>query len=80
MYYWYYGTLAMYQVGGTAWTTWNKAMSSAIIEQQRQDGHFKGSWDPIGAWGEEGGRVYSTALLTLCLEVYYRYGRVFGAR
>ena len=31
-------------------------------------------------WGDEGGRVYSTALLTMCLEVYYRYGRVFGTK
>ncbi len=29
---------------------------------------------------EEGGRVYSTAVLTMCLEVYYRYGKVFGVR
>ena len=78
MYYWYYGTLAMFQVGGEAWKSWNEAMNEAIIERQRADGNFSGSWDPKGAWGETGGRVYSTALMTLCLEVYYRYGRVFG--
>ncbi len=78
MYYWYYGTLTMFQVGGEHWKRWNQAMTPAIIERQRQDGNFAGSWDPVGAWGEVGGRVYSTALLTLCLEVYYRYGRVFG--
>ncbi len=80
-YYWYYGTLAMFQVGGPQWEQWNKAMKKAIIDQQRRDeGCFKGSWDPADAWGEEGGRVYSTALLTMCLEVYYRYGRVFGTK
>ncbi|MFT7619708.1 MAG: hypothetical protein ACI97A_003364 [Planctomycetota bacterium] len=78
MYYWYYGTLAMFQIGGDAWKKWNTAMNEAIIERQRTDGNFSGSWDPKGAWGEAGGRVYSTALMTLCLEVYYRYGRVFG--
>ncbi|MCB9833025.1 MAG: hypothetical protein H6807_11180 [Planctomycetes bacterium] len=78
MYYWYYGTLAMFQVGGEPWKKWNEAMNEAIIERQRSDGNFSGSWDPKGAWGESGGRVYSTALMTLCLEVYYRYGRVFG--
>ena len=78
MYYWYYGTLAMFQVGGSAWDKWNAAMSDAIIERQRGDGNFSGSWDAKGAWGESAGRVYSTALMTLCLEVYYRYGRVFG--
>ena len=80
MYYWYYGTLAMYQVGGDAWTSWNKKMQEAVIETQRVDGDFAGSWNPDGAWGEAGGRVYSTALMTLCLEVYYRYGRVFGVK
>jgi hypothetical protein len=80
MYYWYYGTLAMFQIGGPSWNSWNSAMEKAIVGTQRKDGGFKGSWDPIGAWGKEGGRVYSTAMLTLCLEVYYRYGRVFGTK
>ena len=35
-----------------------------------------GSWDPVGAWGEDGGRVYSTAILVLTLEAYYRYSRL----
>ena len=80
MYYWYYGTLAMYQVGGGAWKDWNAAMKSAIVDHQRRDTTyclFKGSWDPIGPWGGDGGRVYSTALMAMCLQVYYRYDRVF---
>jgi hypothetical protein len=32
-----------------------------------------GSWDPDPLWGGYGGRVYSTAVGALCLEVYYRY-------
>jgi hypothetical protein len=85
-YYWYYGTLAMFQVGGAGWNNWNRAMQEAVIETQRgiKEGgkadNFTGSWDPKGAWGENGGRVYSTAIMTLCLEVYYRYGRVFGTK
>ena len=80
MYYWYYGTYAMYQMGGKHWEDWNKAMKPAVLESQRMDGASKGSWDPIGPWGWSGGRVYSTALMVLCLEVYFRYGRVLGAR
>ena len=80
MYYWYYGSLAMFQAGGSPWNNWNTAMNKAIVERQHKEGERKGSWDPIGAWGEDGGRVYSTALLTLCLEVYYRYGKTLGAR
>jgi len=79
-YYWYYGTLAMFQVGGPQWAKWNKAMKKAIVDHQRKDGCEKGSWDPIGPWGEDGGRVYATAVMTMCLEVYYRYGKVFGTK
>jgi len=80
MYYWYYGTLAMFQVGGSSWRDWNKAMVQAVVKSQHAEGSGArtGSWDPIGPWGRDGGRVYSTALMVMCLEVYYRYDRVFG--
>ncbi len=81
MYYWYYGSYAMYQMGGKKfWDPWNKAMKVAVVDSQRRDGDEKGSWDPVGPWGFAGGRVYSTALMTLCLEVYFRYAKVLGAR
>jgi len=79
-YYWYYGTLAMFQVGGPRWEKWNAAMKTAIVDHQRLDraeDEF-GSWDPVDPWSQEGGRVYATALNCLCTEVYYRYPRVFG--
>jgi len=79
-YYWYFGTHAMYQVGGLAWVKWSKALTDAVIKHQRTDGSFKGSWDPDDAWGQVGGRVYSTAILVLTLEAYYRYARVVGGR
>ena len=80
MYYWYYGTLAMFQVGGSSWRKWNEAMKKAIVEHQNRKGRGAkaGSWDPIGAWGPDGGRVYATASMVMCLEVYYRYDKVFG--
>ena len=82
MYYWYYGSYAMYQMGGKRWwEKWNSAMKRALVDSQRRDGDFEGSWDPRDVWGEHaGGRVYATALGVLCLEVYYRYSRVLGAR
>ncbi|HIG85521.1 MAG TPA: hypothetical protein EYQ25_00605 [Planctomycetes bacterium] len=80
MYYWYYGSYAMFQMGGKHWKSWKKAMEKAVLNSQRKDGDYKGSWDPVGPWGYSGGRVYSTSLLVLCLEVYFRYARVLGAR
>ncbi|MCZ6596412.1 MAG: hypothetical protein O7B99_02110, partial [Planctomycetota bacterium] len=77
---WYYGTYAMFQMGGSHWKNWNQAMKKAVLESQRKDGHHAGSWDPVGPWGGVGGRVYATALMSLCLEVYFRYAKVLGAR
>jgi Squalene-hopene cyclase C-terminal domain len=73
LYYWYYGTLGMYQLQGDYWRHWNEAMQTTLVGRQRVDGDDAGSWDPECIWGGYGGRVYSTALSALCLEVYYRY-------
>ena len=72
-YYWYYGTLALYQAQGEPWQQWNDALRKTLLGSQRTDGTLAGSWDPDPVWGRCGGRVYSTALCTLCLEVYYRF-------
>lgn len=73
LYYWYYGTLTMYQLGGKYWKAWNEALRDTLIQHQRKGGHLEGSWDPLRPWGGHGGRVYSTALSVLCLEIYYRF-------
>ncbi|HEY2839568.1 MAG TPA: squalene--hopene cyclase [Pirellulales bacterium] len=72
-YYWYYGTLATFQLQGEHWRRWNDAVSNALTRTQRSDGDSTGSWDPDEVWGGYGGRVFSTSLGALCLEVYYRY-------
>jgi hypothetical protein len=40
--------------------------------QMRRDGKNRGSWDPRGEWSGAG-RVFSTSLRVLSLEIYYRY-------
>lgn len=78
-YYWYYATYSLFQMGGRHWTEWQKKLDTAVVKSQNRDKAKKnlyGSWDPIGAWGEDGGRVYSTAILTLTLEAYYRYSKL----
>jgi hypothetical protein len=81
-YYWYYGTLAMFQVGGQDWERWRAQLKPAVADTQyAKVGECReGSWDGADPWAAEGGRVYATAINTLTLEVYYRYDRVFGAR
>ncbi len=79
-YFWYYGTYAMYQYGKQPWKEWEKTLLPAIADHQHKEGELQGSWDPqVDPWGSEGGRVYSTAILCLTLEVFYRYESVIGA-
>lgn len=73
LYYWYYGTLAMYQYGGAPWRDWNEDLRDLLISEQVTRGENSGSWDPRPPWGPYGGRLYSTTISTLCLEVYYRF-------
>jgi hypothetical protein len=76
-YYWYYGTLAMFQHDGQPWEEWNGSLRDMLIRQQRTQGANAGSWDPNGKWAGIGGRLYSTAVSTMCLEVYYRFLRIY---
>ncbi len=74
MYYWYYGTLACFQLGGEEWTRWNGKMRDMLIAHQERREHRAGSWAPEHSYiGRTGGRVWATAVSVLNLEVYYRY-------
>jgi hypothetical protein len=79
LYYWYYATLALHHrhqandQAAAAWQKWNEALSGALIRTQVSDGDDAGSWNTTTTWGGYGGRVYTTAMAAMCLEVYYRY-------
>jgi hypothetical protein len=72
-YYWYYATIAMYQLQGDYWRRWNDALQTTLINRQVKEGPLKGSWNTDTLWGSYGGRVYTTAIAALALEVYYRF-------
>lgn len=86
-YYWYYGTIAMFQTGGDSWDRWNGALRDVILPIQERPrttthrDHAHGSWPPFaqgwGRWGRMGGRVYVTAINVLTLEIYYRHTPAF---
>jgi Ca-activated chloride channel family protein len=84
--YWYFGSIALFQYDGPdgpLWKKWNEPMKNALVSAQKtkKDGCLDGSWEPAASrWGDEGGRVWATAINTLTLEVYYRYANVFGGR
>ncbi len=59
--------------------SWNDAVRDQLVTSQEASGHQAGSWDPAickGKYDSLGGRLYSTAVATLTLEVYYRYLRL----
>jgi hypothetical protein len=70
MYYWYCGTLGLSHLGGPKWKKWFDAFWKAAANHQhpKGSGARTGSWNPLDPWGPDGGRVYSTALMTLALE------------
>ena len=73
MYYWYYGSYAVFQSGNPKWKKWDKAVLKALLAHQRHNYCEDGSWDPVGAWGIVGGRIYSTAMGALILEAVIRF-------
>ena len=76
LYYVYYATLALYQHQGPIWEQWNERMKEILPQIQTKDG----SWNPSSSMTKAGGRVISTALSTLSLEVYYRLLPMYGFR
>jgi len=64
----YHATMAFNRLGGKDWETWNKVMVKTLKAAQEPNG----CW-PLDKWTKAGGKIYSTAMATLTLEVYYRY-------
>ena len=78
-YFWYYGSLALFQHHGPVWEEWNRLLRPILVSSQNRGGNEEGSWNPNGEWGNESGRLVTTAMATLSLEVYYRYLPLYGS-
>jgi hypothetical protein len=82
MYYLYYATQVMHHMGGDYWDFWNLGpnkdgklgIRDSLISTQ-DTGGTPGHNHQIGSWEtpDQGGRLMSTSLSLLCLEVYYRH-------
>jgi hypothetical protein len=77
-YLWHHCTLAMFRAGDASWKRWNGLVRDTVVRLQETGGCARGSWNPEGSmYGRGvngGGRIYTTALAVLTLEVYYRLG------
>jgi hypothetical protein len=88
IYYEYYATQVMHHMGGDAWKFWNegidkdgnqvhKGIRDTFLSRQDtgkdpKRAHQDGSWPTDRQW-PAGGRMMSTSLSVLSLEVYYRH-------
>ena len=80
LYYIYYGTLALYQHQGPIWQQWNNNLKRILPDIQIKSGSLAGSWDLSRSNTKGGGRIASTTLAILSLEVYYRILPMYGFR
>ncbi|MCA9210432.1 MAG: terpene cyclase/mutase family protein, partial [Planctomycetales bacterium] len=78
MYFNYYATQVMRHYEGEKWDKWNVEMRDWLVNTQSKNGHEAGSWWVSGGHGERGGRLYTTSMATMILEVYYRHMPIYG--
>lgn len=71
----YFATQVMKNWGGSPWERWNARIRDELVARQETEGPAKGSWAPRDRadYSKSGGRLLTTCLATLTLEVYYRY-------
>lgn len=80
IYYDYYATQVMHFWEGPEWGKWNRTMRDYLIATQSKSSHESGSWHLDDQYGNIGGRLYTTAMALMILEVYYRHMPLFEQR
>ena len=80
LYYCYFATQVMRNWGGQPWERWNGRLRDDLVAWQEQAGDARGSWAPRDRsdYSVSGGRLLTTCLAALTLEVYYRYQPLLG--
>jgi hypothetical protein len=81
LYYNYYATQILHHMEGDVWVAWNTKMRDMLVKSQQTKGHATGSWFEEfdkGHGPETGGRLYTTSMATMILEVYYRHLPIYG--
>jgi len=73
LYSWYYMNQAAFNYGGQVWEEWNGMVLDQLLEAQRRDGSFRPEGSNKSSQARGSRDIYRTCLITLMLEVYYRY-------
>ena len=71
----YFASQVMKNWGGEEWRRWNTRLRDDLVAAQESVGPARGSWKPrtSAIHAVQGGRLLTTSLAALTLEVYYRY-------
>ncbi len=80
IYFNFYTTLLLHHLQHPSWDYWNKSVRERLIGTQATRGHEAGSWHFKHQHGNVGGRLYTTTMAVMTLEVYYRYSPLFGLK
>jgi len=78
VYFNYYAMQVMHHYEGDGWDAWNRELRDRLIATQSRRGHEHGSWYFHDEHGKSGGRLYTTAMCIMILEVYYRHMPLYG--
>jgi hypothetical protein len=81
MYYYYYATQVFHFFDGPAWhKDWNPAMREVLLKKQVTEKSARAKSEDVGSWPKDSGQIGThcgklgtTALACLTLEVYYRH-------
>jgi hypothetical protein len=73
VYHDYYATMALHNARHPYWEQWHKPLRDHLVRTQATTGHERGSWHFKDHHGDVGGRLYTTAMAAMILEVYYRH-------
>lgn len=65
---WVFSATALARVTHNGCKGWEAELLKTLLPMQESDGCARGSWPAVGPWGASGGRLASTALMTLALE------------
>jgi hypothetical protein len=79
LYYCYFASQVMKNWGGAEWNRWNERLRDDLVAWQDREGDSAGSWAPRDRsdTSVSGGRLLTTCLAALTLQVYYRNQPVF---
>jgi hypothetical protein len=71
--YWFFAVLGLFLSGDDApdadWRRWHEGLAKVLTEHQEMYGDTRGSFEPECPWSRVAGRVYSTAISALAMQV-----------